>query len=167
MISGPRLLWCRQLGKDKPCSLVSSSELYVVPSRSLTHFRSVDESTDVYVVLRTSYLEEDALKRFISRLTIRVEAHVVNVQSQSRQDGQATPTRDLIFSDTLKESEDPMTVFQAPDHDRDEGDPGHVFVFWKLKASLSTASRFATCTSQADRRIRPPQSTNIISNGCL
>lgn len=92
------------------------------------------------MVLRTPYLEEEALKGFISRLAIRVEAHVVSPQSQPRQDGHATQTRDLIFSDTLKESEDPITVVQGSDDNSDEGTTAYLFVFWRLKAFLSRLS---------------------------
>lgn len=92
------------------------------------------------MVLRTSYVEEEALKRYLSRLAIRVEAHVVSLQPQPRQDGHTTQTRDLIFSDTVKESEDPITVLQESDDNSDERTSGHLFVFWRLEAFLSRAS---------------------------
>ncbi len=94
------------------------------------------------MVLRTSYVEEEALKRYLSRIAIRVEAHVVSLQSQPRQDGPATQARDLIFSDTVKESEDPITVVQESDDNSDEENSGHLLVFWRLKAFLSRARIF-------------------------
>lgn len=98
------------------------------------------------MVLRTSYVEEEALKRYVSRMAIRVEAHVLSLQSQPRQDGHATQTRDLIFSDTVKESEDPLTVVQESDNSSEEGDSGHLLVFWRLKAFLSRARLFLDCS---------------------
>lgn len=114
----------------------------VAQFKSLTHSRYVDETTNLYVVLRTSYVEEEALKRYLSRLAIRVEAHVLSPQSQPRQDGHATQSRDLIFSDTVKDSEDPITVVQGSDDHSDQGNSGHLLVFWRLKAFLSRARLF-------------------------
>lgn len=113
------------------------SGISVVQLIGLTHSRSVDETIDLYVVVRTLHVEEEALKHYLSRLAIRVEAHVLSLQPQSRQDGHATQTRDLIFSDTVKESEDPMTVVQESVDSSSEENTGHLFLFWKLKAFLS------------------------------
>lgn len=96
------------------------------------------------MVLRTSYLEERVLRSYISQLAIRIEAHAVSSQPQShfkqdgQQDGRGTRIRDLIFSDIVRESEDPVIVVQGSEDESDERENGYFFVFWKVKAFMST-----------------------------
>ncbi|KAI9878110.1 MAG: hypothetical protein M1830_001869 [Pleopsidium flavum] len=115
----------------------------LVPSIMQRQALLFDELTNVYVVLRTSYLEETVLKSYISRLVIRIEAHAVSPQLQSQlkqdgqQDGRGSQIKDLIFSDSVKETEDPVIVLQGSEDESDEVDDRYILVFWKLKAFLS------------------------------
>lgn len=113
--------------------------------KCLTYSRFADELISVYVVLRTSYVEEKILKSYLSRLAIRLEAHAVHSQPQSQfkpdaqEDGRGTQMRELVFSDTVRESDDPVIVVQGTENGSDEGEERYIFVFWKLKTFLSRA----------------------------
>lgn len=118
----------------------TSKETLYPEVQILTHSRFIDESVDIYVVLRTPFREEQALRSYISRLTIRLEVHAISHQAHLKQDGQATHVGDLIFSSDVKETEDPLIVLQDSDEASDEEDGRHVYLFWKLSVFLSMRS---------------------------
>ncbi|EEH40891.1 hypothetical protein PAAG_02867 [Paracoccidioides lutzii Pb01] len=113
----------------------SSSLLPTIRQRSLLFF---DELLPVYVVLRLVNCSEHALKAQLLRLTVQLEAFAVNgtnVEDGSKRNGGAQQIRDLIFSGTVSESEDPLVVVNEVEGDEDV--ENHVFVIWKLDTFLS------------------------------
>lgn len=102
---------------------------------SLTYSQLPDETVNVYVVLQTPYLDEDALRSYLSRLVITLEAHARNSVHTK---GPGVPLdHEPIFSGSVNESDDPVIVVQAPEEGADGSDQGHILVVWKLAATLS------------------------------
>lgn len=104
--------------------------------------RLTDERLVVYVILRTPYQEESVLKSYLSRLAISLDAYAVNRrqrQSNAGEDGspaQAKAARDLIYSGTVNEHEDPLIILRGGSHEPDGENQGHVFAVWKLNVFL-------------------------------
>ena len=89
-----------------------------------------------------------ALKALFTNLSVRVDVLVVSSLLHT-QDGRTSEvmgtTTALVFSDFVKDTDDPLVVF----HDAEaEGESGKkIFAFWKLNVFLSTYS------SQPPRKI--------------
>ncbi|KAI9840348.1 MAG: hypothetical protein M1838_004117 [Thelocarpon superellum] len=119
----------------------NASPLSKIAQRRLLYF---DERLVVYVILRTPYQEEHLLTSYLSRLVIALDAHAVNLHPpppppNGRDDSPTAPTkpaRDLIFSGTVNELEDPLIIVHGGAPDSEEEDPGHVFAVWKLNVFL-------------------------------
>ncbi|KAI9839976.1 MAG: hypothetical protein M1819_000168 [Sarea resinae] len=110
-----------------------ASVLSTIPQRSLLFY---DELADVYVVLRTPYLDEATLKSYLSRLSISLEAHVAHLhppESRSSQHAQQPDHTELIFSAAVSEGDDPLIVV----HESGSNGDRHIFVAWKLQVYLS------------------------------
>ena len=100
-----------------------------------------DEILPIYVVLKSSYQNENELRKRIQRLAITVEAHAVSSPSISTPTGDrptssGSTARDIIWSGKVEVSEDPITVV-ASSAEEDEGQD--VLLIWKLFATLGTA----------------------------
>ncbi|KKA16878.1 hypothetical protein T310_9492 [Rasamsonia emersonii CBS 393.64] len=102
-----------------------TSVLSSIPQRSLLFF--------VRIVLRLSNCSEDALKAHLPRLDVRLDAFVINPSDPGTEG--STPTKDLIFSGTVNEKEDPLVVVNV--FEGDEGSGNHVYVTWKIQAFLN------------------------------
>ncbi|KAK2784527.1 hypothetical protein FQN52_008948 [Onygenales sp. PD_12] len=110
-----------------------SAALLPLRQRSLLFF---DELLPVYVVLRLTNCSEDALKTQLPRLTVQLEAFAVNgADAEEGDDEGAQQGRDLIFSGTVSDTEDPLVVVNEVEGDEDV--VNHVFVIWKLDAFLN------------------------------
>ncbi|KAH8693182.1 TRAPP trafficking subunit Trs65-domain-containing protein [Talaromyces proteolyticus] len=106
-----------------------TSVLKAVPQRSLLFF---DETVTVRVVLRLSNCSENALRFHLPQLDIGLNAFVFNpAELGSAEPG---PTKDLIFSGTVHDKEDPLVVVNIFEGDEESGN--HVYVIWKIKAFL-------------------------------
>ncbi|KAH8663065.1 TRAPP trafficking subunit Trs65-domain-containing protein [Tricladium varicosporioides] len=106
------------------------SPLAGIPQRQALFF---DETVNVYVVLQTPYFDERALRSYLGRLVINLEAQVVNAQPDNY-DG--PPAQEVIYSGSVQDSEDPLIIVQGPDETEESGSAGHILVVWKLSAFL-------------------------------
>ncbi len=103
-----------------------------------------DETLAIYVVLRTPYLGEAVLKSYLPRLAITVTAYAFNQPQRSPHNENGTsqsPTRDLVWTDAVKQSEDPVIVVQGSEEDGGEADEPHVYAIWKMDAFLGMTGR--------------------------
>ncbi|PGH15549.1 hypothetical protein AJ79_02331 [Helicocarpus griseus UAMH5409] len=109
------------------------SLLPTIRQRSLLFF---DELLPVYVVLRLTNCSENALKTQLPRLTVQLDAFAANgVDVEEGEDEVAQQTRDLIYSGTVGDNEDPLVVVNEVEDDEDV--VNHVFVIWKLDTFLN------------------------------
>lgn len=113
---------------------------------------------DAYVVLQTPLIDENALKVYLSRLIIVLEARVVNAR-QDHDDGPSSS--ELIFSGSVQEQgvNDPLVVVQQPDEDGTTNGDGYILVIWKLPVRLSRPQRLRphnpSVTFSATANLRP------------
>ncbi|KAL2371172.1 hypothetical protein RJ035_006603 [Blastomyces gilchristii] len=112
------------------------SLLPTIRQRSLLFF---DEILPVYIVLRLTNCSGHALKSQLPRLTVQLEAYAANgadgedgeIEGPPQQQQQA---RDVIFSGTVSEDEDPLVVVNEVE---EAGDVvNHIYVIWKLDTVL-------------------------------
>jgi hypothetical protein len=102
---------------------------------------STDESITVHVFLKLANCSEELLKEILPRLTVKVDVHAVSSQLLT-QDGKTSEvmgqTSELVYSDLVKDREDPLVVVHDSFGEDDEN-VKEVFAFWKLDTFLSTA----------------------------
>ncbi|OJD18851.1 hypothetical protein AJ78_01184 [Emergomyces pasteurianus Ep9510] len=112
----------------------SPSLLPTIRQRSLLFF---DELLPVYVALRLTNCSEHALKTHLPRLTVLLEAYAVNgaAGDDGEDESPQQPARDLIFSGTVSDDEDPLVVVNEVDDEEDV--VNHVYVIWKLDTFLN------------------------------
>lgn len=92
----------------------------------------------MYVVLQTPYFEEIALRSYLARLAVSVEAQVLNTYPESYE---GPPNQELIFSGSVQEGEDPLIIVQGPDGNDSTETDGHILVIWKLPIVLIRPAR--------------------------
>jgi hypothetical protein len=91
----------------------------------------------VYVILRTTYLGEDTLKSYLSRLTITLDAYAVNKQQQLPMDGQpAGQPQELVYSGRVQDFSDPLIIVHGSGEGSNEVEKSHIITVWKLNAFL-------------------------------
>ncbi|EUC50182.1 hypothetical protein COCMIDRAFT_82750 [Bipolaris oryzae ATCC 44560] len=86
----------------------------------------LDELLAVYVVFRTPLLEDSTLKGYLERLVVNVEAFAFSTAPPPEQDPKSGTPKELIYSGTIKPSDEPSIVCHG------EGDNAHTFVIWKV-----------------------------------
>lgn len=84
-------------------------------------------------MLQTPYFDERALRSYLGRISINLEAQVVN-HSDVYETGPVG--QEVIYSGSVQDSEDPLIVVQGPDENDDRSGQGHILVVWKLAAFL-------------------------------
>jgi hypothetical protein len=110
--------------------------------------RYADERVIVYVVLRILSSSEQLLKQYLPRLQIKLDVWAVseseNESSGSSKPDGSGPDRDLVFSDALRDIDDPLIVLNAEDEDDVEREPV-VLAIWQTEATLNRPrARFAS-----------------------
>ncbi|KAH0566083.1 hypothetical protein GP486_000521 [Trichoglossum hirsutum] len=116
-------------GEDSGVSLLPT-----IKQRRLLFF---DEVVAVYVILRTTYLGEDTLKSYLSRLAITLDAYAVSKQQQLPTDGQsAGQPQELVYSGKVQDFEDPLIIVHGSGEGGDEVENSHIITIWKLNAFL-------------------------------
>ncbi|KAI1141904.1 TRAPP trafficking subunit Trs65-domain-containing protein [Hypoxylon sp. FL0543] len=98
-----------------------------------------DESIDIYLVLKSAYVEEDNLRSSLRSLVISVEAQIVNGSVPDR-DGQ--PASEVISSGLVGEGEgeDPIILFGFSGNDEADGGEDHqeyAVAVWRHSVFLS------------------------------
>ena len=95
-------------------------------------------------MLKTPYQDHALLQSHISRLAIALEAHAISSPSVTitsptnetrRPASNAVPNRDVIWSDKLDVTQDPIIIVAGSDDTEDGQD---VLLIWRLGAFLST-----------------------------
>ncbi|KAF2431100.1 hypothetical protein EJ08DRAFT_632809 [Tothia fuscella] len=111
----------------------------IVPFIEQRQFLLVDELVHVYVVLRTKLVGETSLDAYLARLAITLEARAVGSLLVKPGDASSQPTQanELLFSDTIKHTEDPTICATEVQSDDDSEPVQFVYVFWRVKVLLS------------------------------
>jgi hypothetical protein len=92
----------------------------------------LDELLPVHIVFRTPLLDDDdTLQSYLARLVLNLEAFVFSTAPPPEGEQKAGPTKELIFSSTIRDADQPIVVQHG------EGEEGHTFVIWKVNAFIS------------------------------
>ena len=102
---------------------------------------------NVYVVLRILNGSEESLKHFLPRLQIKLDVWAVSDSERDNKNGSKAegswPERDLVFSEALRDLDDPFIVLNAEDEEGAEKGPV-VLAIWQTEATLNRPrARFA------------------------
>ncbi|KAF2263972.1 hypothetical protein CC78DRAFT_495885 [Lojkania enalia] len=89
-----------------------------------------DELVPVYVVFRTPPIERVTLESYLSRLAITLEGFVFSSAPSPEPEAKAPPPKELIYSDTIKPSSQPLII-----HHEEDGHP-HIYVVWKVEVFI-------------------------------
>jgi len=72
-------------------------------------------------------VEDSTLKSYLARLAINVEAFAFSTAPLNEQEAKAPPPRELIYSQTIKDSNEPTIICHE-----EEGNP-HIYVVWRIE----------------------------------
>ncbi|KAF2813278.1 uncharacterized protein BDZ99DRAFT_438316 [Mytilinidion resinicola] len=103
----------------------------ILPFVSQRQFLLFDELLPVIVVLRTPQIEESTLKSYLSRLAINLELYAVNTAPNPEAETYTPPTKELLYSETIKDSYDPIVCIHESEANT------HVYVVWKVEVFIS------------------------------
>ncbi|KAF2088910.1 hypothetical protein K490DRAFT_38896 [Saccharata proteae CBS 121410] len=112
------------------------SVLPFLPQRQILFF---DELIHIYVVLRTPSIDEITLKAFIARLALNVEAYAQGTgvpQNGPSHPAHAAPLKELLYSSTIKDSQEPIVLSHESLPNRKDGSPPYSYVAWELEVFL-------------------------------
>jgi hypothetical protein len=103
--------------------------------------RCADETVIVYVVLRILNSSEQSLKQYLPRLQIKLDVWAVSETEREGSGGSKGegpgPERDLVFSNALRDVDDPLLiVLNAEDEEDVEREPV-VLAIWQTEATLN------------------------------
>ncbi|KAI1817786.1 TRAPP trafficking subunit Trs65-domain-containing protein [Poronia punctata] len=96
-----------------------------------------DESVHVILVLKIPYIEDDAVQAaFLKSLVITLDAQIVNGSTPDRD---SSPASEVIYSDTLDGSQDPIVVIRrSPGQDEADGsESGGGIAVWRTSVFLN------------------------------
>ncbi|KAI0913211.1 TRAPP trafficking subunit Trs65-domain-containing protein [Ustulina deusta] len=96
-----------------------------------------DESVDVVLVLRIPSAGDDNLQATLKRITISLDAQIVNENTPDRD---SSPASEVISTGTIDGSQDPpIIIHRSLNHDANNGvDPeGYTYVVWNKSVFLS------------------------------
>jgi hypothetical protein len=93
----------------------------------------------VYIVLQTPYFDEEALRSYLARLVVGLEARVVNGHTSEIPEG--PNSQEVIFSGSPEPAEDPLIIVQGSGNSDKSDDEGHVLVLWRVSVLLSRPGR--------------------------
>jgi hypothetical protein len=91
----------------------------------------LDELLPVYIVFRTPLLDDNTLQSYLARLVLNIEAFAFSTAPPPEGEQKAGPTKELIFSSSIKDTDQPTIVRHG------EGEDAHTFVFWKVEAFIA------------------------------
>ena len=94
--------------------------------------RCIDESLSVFVAFRTPLLGDELLNTYLARLLVNVEAYAFSTAPPPEDQAKTAPPKELIHSDTIKESNKPTIVRHG-----DEAD-SYTYVIWKVDIFIGT-----------------------------
>jgi hypothetical protein len=132
--------------------------------------RWADERVIVYIVLRILNGSEQSLKQYLPRLQIKLDVWAISEAERKGSGGSkgegSEPERDLVFSNTLEDVDDPLIVLNAEDEEDVKGEPV-VLAIWQTEATLnrprarfqSPALTFTASASLATSKLASETST--------
>lgn len=85
----------------------------------------------VYIIFRTPLIDDTTLKAYLARLAINVEVFAFSTAPPPEPEVKAPPPKEMIFSDTIQSSNEPVIVRHEED-----GVP-HTYVNWKIEVFIS------------------------------
>jgi hypothetical protein len=109
----------------------------VIPQALLLMLRISDELVPVYIVLRTPFVDESTLNAYLARLAINLESFALSTApaSESGEAG-AQPQKELIFSETIKDSHGSFFVSRETDTE------SYTYVIWKIDVFICKQGQF-------------------------
>jgi hypothetical protein len=114
----------------------------------------------LYIALRTAPLSEDALKKFLSLLSVTVEARAVGSVTIQPGDGkptQLTQANELLHSLTLDDNEEP-TICAVEFQSENMSVPArYLYVLWKVSLPIGMFSISFQEYSGLQVLVRPPK----------
>lgn len=117
---------------------------------------------NVYIVLRTGYFDEHDLRSYLSRLSIVLDARVVNSNPDSH-DGH--PQHETIFSGSMQDSEGPRIIIRGSENDTERTDGGYILVVWKMSVFLSRTLKIRlqgpSVVFSAIANLKPPEQVDV------
>ena len=100
----------------------------------------IDESLQIYIILRTPYQDEATLKSYLTRLAVNLDIQAKGSPLRSpgghdtSRETSPSRTEDTLWSGSIDTSEDPFTVV----HEEEEHDSTRtILVIWTTRALLS------------------------------
>ncbi|PQE11150.1 TRAPP trafficking subunit trs65 domain-containing protein [Rutstroemia sp. NJR-2017a BVV2] len=109
----------------------NDSPLAAIPQRHAVYF---DETVNIYVVLQTPYFDERSLRSYLGRLSINLEAYVVNAHTEQLE---GAAGRELIYQGSIQDTEDPLIVVQGAEEGEESDKGGHILAVWKQSVFLA------------------------------
>jgi hypothetical protein len=99
--------------------------------------QALDELVTAYVVLRTPAIDEIALKNYLSRLSINIEARAVGQQvpKPGEPPSTARDVTETLASESVNISDDPLICATEIQPESVEGDiepAQYIYMFWKV-----------------------------------
>ncbi|KAF2030096.1 hypothetical protein EK21DRAFT_100667 [Setomelanomma holmii] len=91
----------------------------------------LDELLSVLVVFRTPLLDDDTLKSYLARLVVDLEVFAFSTAPPPENDPKAGPTKELIYSSAIKDTDQPTIVRHG------EGDDAYTFVIWSVDVKIA------------------------------
>ncbi|KAL9056884.1 MAG: hypothetical protein Q9162_002655 [Coniocarpon cinnabarinum] len=134
----------REYLRSKRSSLVSEHKAADQLLKTETHRRRLlDEQITCRIVLRCPLAEEHVLEKFLSCLSVNVEAFAVN--AQRGQDGQYASepgAKDLVDSKTLQDLSDPVVALgdeceEERNHNGEEQAGQYLYMMWELDMHIA------------------------------
>ncbi|KAK0392713.1 hypothetical protein NLU13_2208 [Sarocladium strictum] len=125
-----------------------------------------DETVDVLLILKTPLLAEPTLRSLISRLSLSLEAQVVNSSGSSRDDSPGS--NDPIFSGSPQNLDDPFIIGRTDPDEDDDGEVGKkpLYCIWRVPVFLSRPRIRLHCPSivfTASAYLKPDVSAELNS----
>ncbi|KAL5118316.1 hypothetical protein ACEQ8H_003826 [Pleosporales sp. CAS-2024a] len=102
----------------------------VLPFVSQRTVLLLDELLPVYIVLRTPILDDGTLRSYLARLVLNIEGFIFSTAPPPEGEQKPGPTKELIFSNTIKDIDQPTIARQG----RDDG--AHTYIIWKVDAFI-------------------------------
>lgn len=93
-----------------------------------------DETVDVFLILRTRGLDDKVLESYFKRLTISVQAQIVNSPATDRVE--IAPASEIIHSADVEDVTSPLTVIEGGNADDDADDHAAPIKYTVWKASI-------------------------------
>lgn len=95
-----------------------------------------DETVDVYMILRTPFADAKQLKSSLAKVSISLEARVVNNNATDR--GGSPPSSEIIYTGVVGEGQEPLIAADEEETDQEDGEDQERYAYaaWKMPVFL-------------------------------